>query len=223
MVLAGAVGPVVLGDKTAPEQTAMLNDGHVLDFAEIDGDPDGRGDVIYETKVPSPLKAHYSAGNGSAEGGQPATVGHRFGFGSTLEEYHKMVYGLKGQGKRGDKAFDHTTGQGYVAEHKGHYYDALYVKRLCVVLLLVEATGGVAPGARAHIGKLAKRSSGKNASDRTTYGTTRISTKSFYVHHMQQMVRAAVMFDAMAIRKQITCLKQKVCGAAEAAASGGQA
>jgi hypothetical protein len=90
MVLAGAVGPVVLGDKTAPEQTAMLNDGHVLDFAEIDGDPDGRGDVIYETKVPSPLKAHYSAGNGSAEGGQPATVGHRFGFGSTLEEYNTI-------------------------------------------------------------------------------------------------------------------------------------
>ena len=35
MVRAGAVGAVVLGDKEKPELTSMLNEGHVLDFAEL--------------------------------------------------------------------------------------------------------------------------------------------------------------------------------------------
>ena len=59
------------------------------------------------------------------------------------------------------------------------------------------------------------------ATNRTTYGETRISTKSFYVHHSQMLSKAAVMHDAKAIRKQITCLKQRVCAAAHAADGGG--
>ena len=186
----------------------MLNDGHVLDFAELDGDQDGGGDVIYEVKVPTPLKTKFSAGNGSAAGGQPATVGHVHGFGSTLEDYSKLTFGLKQRGSPRDRPFDHTTGKGYVAPHKGHYHDALYAKKLRVVLLLVEATGGISPTARAHISKLARRSEGKGATDRTKYGGTRISTNSFYVHHCQMIAKAAVMWDARAIRKKITCLKQ---------------
>ena len=223
MVRAGAVGAVVYGDKERPELTDMLNEGHVLDFAELDGDPDGGGDVIYETKVPSSLKAKYSEGNGSKAGGQPATVGHIYGFGSTLEEYTKLTYGLKQRGLPHQRPFDHTTGKGYVAPHKGHYYSALYDKRLKVVMLLVETLGGIAPAARAHISKLARRSEGRGATDRTKYGGTRISTKSFYVHHSQMLSKAAVMHDAKAIRKRITCLKQEVCLAAEAAASGARA
>ena len=110
-----------------------------------------------------------------------------------------------------------------MAAHQGHYHDALYVKKLRVVLLLVEATGGIAPAARAHISKLARRSEGKGAADRTKYGGTRISTKSFYIHHCQMLAKAAVMWDAKAIRKKITCLKQETCAAAHAAASGARA
>ena len=66
----------------------------------------------------------------------------------------------------------------------------------------------------AHIAKLARRSEGRGATDRTKYGGTRISTKSFYVHHSQMMVKAAVMHDAKAILKQVTCLKQRACIAA---------
>ena len=91
------------------------------------------------------------------------------------------------------------------------------------MLLLVEATGGIAPAARAHISKLARRSEGKGAADRTKYGGTRISTKSFYIHHCQMLAKAAVMWDAKAIRKRITCLKQETCAAAHAAASGARA
>ena len=59
---------------------------------------------------------------------------------------------------------------------------------------------------------LMRRSTGKHATDRTVYGTTRVSTKSFYTHHTQQMSKAAVMYDAKAIRKQVTYLKQRAFG-----------
>ena len=45
----------------------------------------------------------------------------------------------------------------------------------------------------------------------------------FYVHHSQMLAKAAVMYDAKAIRKQITCLKQRVCTAADAADGGARA
>ena len=150
-------------------------------------------------------------------------MGHIYGFGSTLEEYSKLTYGLKQRGSPRDKPLDHKTGKGYVAPHKGHYHDALYVKKLRLVLLLVEALGGISPSARAHIGKLARRSEGKGATDRTKYGGTRISASKFYVHHSQMLSKAAVVHDAKAIRKRITCLKQEVCAAAEAADSGARA
>ena len=68
---------------------------------------------------------------------------------------------------------------------------------------------------------LARRSAGKQATDRTRYGLARVSTKSFYVHHMQRMSTAAVMHDARAIRHQVTCKKQKALQVAQAAVTGG--
>ena len=67
------------------------------------------------------------------------------------------------------------------------------------------------------------RAKGAGAPDRTKYGGTRISTKSFYVHHSQMLAKAAVVENAKAMRKKITCLKQSVCtsSAADAAGSGG--
>ena len=119
---------------------------------------------------------------------------------------------------------DHSTGKGWAKGVKGHYHDALVVKRARVTMVLVEATGGISPTARAHISKLARRSEGKGATDRTKYGGTRISTNSFYVHHCQMIAKAAVMWDARAIRKKnIICLKQVVCMAAEAVAGGARA
>ena len=38
--------------------------------------------------------------------------------------------------------------------------------------------------------------------------TTRISTKSDFTHHTQQISKAAVMYDARAILKRVTVLKQ---------------
>ena len=65
---------------------------------------------------------------------------------------------------------------------------------------------------------------GAGAHDRTRYGTARSSTKSFEAHHTQRISKAAVIYDAMAIRKQTTSLKQRVFGcAAQAAAGEGEA
>ena len=57
---------------------------------------------------------------------------------------------------------------------------------------------------------LARRSRGNGATDRTRYGATRVSTKSFYTHHGQMLVKAAVMYDALAINKQILGQRQKL-------------
>ena len=62
---------------------------------------------------------------------------------------------------------------------------------------------------RRHCGYLHGRSKGKGAVNRTRYGRTRISTKSFFIHHTQQMAKAAVMYDARAILKRVSVLKQQ--------------
>ena len=62
--------------------------------------------------------------------------------------------------------------------------------------------------------------------DRTRYGSTRISTKSYFVHHTQRITKAAVMYDAKAILKQVVVLKQRCLRtgtATHAATAGGGA
>ena len=56
----------------------------------------------------------------------------------------------------------------------------------------------------------ARRARGVNARDRTRYSRARAATKSYLQHHLQRISKAAVVYDAMAIRNQITCLKQAV-------------
>ena len=120
---------------------------------------------------------------------------------------------------------NHATGKGWVNAQRGDYHDALYVKKNKVLPFIVEATGGVTPHAMAHMRFLARRTKGKGAHDRTRYGKARSSTKSYLQHHLQRVSRAAVIYDAMAIRKQITGLKQRVfgCAAHAASADGGEA
>ena len=224
MVAAVAVGACVLGDKEDVAKTAALNEGHAVDLAELEGDDASGGDCLYEVKVPSPLVSTYTAGVGSKEnGGNCASVGHKYAFGSTEEKYRVLTLGCKERGRQRDGPLNHATGKGWVKEVKGHYHDALYVKRSRVVVWLVEATGGVCPHACAHGRRLAERARAKGGTDRTQYGRSRGSTRSFYVHHMQQISKAAVTHDARAIRVQIGCLKQRALERAGAAPTGGEA
>ena len=96
MIAAVAIGQVVLGDKEDAARTAFLNEGHVVDIAEIGGDEDTGADVLYEVKCKSALKQHFSCGHGSAtNGGAPASMGCKIGFGSTEEEERVRILGCK--------------------------------------------------------------------------------------------------------------------------------
>ena len=70
---------------------------------------------------------------------------------------------------------------------------------------------------------LTERAHAKGGTDRTKYGSSRASTLPFYVHHMQQVSKAAVVHDARAIRVQIGCLKQRALERAGAAPTRGAA
>ena len=169
-----------------------------------------------------PLYGHilgHSAGKGSKEGGgAPASVGHLYGFGSTEEKYHQLIYGCRERGRQRDGPLDHATGKGWVKGVKGHYHDAIVVKRTRVCAMLVENLGGISKGGRAQLWALSERTKGRGAVDRTKYGSTRASPQSYYVHHAQQISKAAVMYDAMAIRRQIIGLRQRLVTAAAHAA-----
>ena len=218
MLSACALGQLVQGDKGDPAKTSDLNATHAVDLAELGGNEQTGGDVLYEAKCASPTKAKQSAGNGSQQGGGAvASVGHRFGFGNTEEEYRVLVLGCREQGRKHQGPLDHATGKGWVKQRDGQYKDALVRTRATVVLMIVERTGGVAPHSRRHCGLLTGRTRGKGAVDRTS------SPKSFFVHHTQRITKAAVMH---AILKQVVVLKQRCLRtgtAAHAATAGGGA
>ena len=179
----------------------MLNAGHAVDLAELGGDDDTGGDCNYELKVPSPLVASYSAGHGSSgSGGAPQSIGHLYSFGSTREKFHLNILGCAARGKKEDGPLNHATGKGWVAEHRGDYYDAIHVKRIKTIPFIVETTGGIGDMGLRQCHVLARRSRGKNAIDRTVYGDTRVSTRSFVKHHTQQISKTAVQLYAQNIR-----------------------
>ena len=133
-----------------------------------------------------------------------------------------VVLGCKARGRQRDGAFNHSTGRGWVKGKAGQYADALQTllgggcHHRGVRRHLTRSTNHY----RAFIRRLADRSKGANATDRTRYGRLRGSTRSFMRHHIQHVVKAAVVGDSEAILRQITFLKQRVFGTAQAAAGG---
>ena len=99
------------------------------------------------------------------------------------------------------------TGKGWVKSHTGSYTDALK-KGSRVIPAVVEAgTGGISPHFGAQIGHLSRRATAKGARDRTRYGTSRTSTRSYFVHHVQQISLVATTGDARAIMNDIRARK----------------
>jgi hypothetical protein len=214
-IRAVAVGSIVFGDKEKPSLTAHLNSGHVLDIGEMGGDLATGGDVLIEIKCFSALTLNTATGRGSRpNGAQPATVGHLYAFGSTLEFARVKVFGNDERGQREQDAnMDHDTGVGYVAEKRGDYYDAIHVKQSKVVLVLVEPLGGAAPNTIAALELLATRLKAPGAKDGTRYSYSRSGPRSFVPFHLQQLARAAVIADAKNINQGIISLKQSACSA----------
>ena len=87
----------------------------------------------------TPLRGGLPVGVGrTATGGTPGSVGDKFAFGNTEERARLANMGCKQRGFRGQRAFDHTTGQGYVKSQRGHYHDGIFTKRNKFNLLLHE-------------------------------------------------------------------------------------
>ena len=72
--------------------------------------------------MPSALTKTRQAGQGSAaHGGCCASLGHKFGFGNTIDQTLLKVLGCKERGHKSQGPLVHATGKGWVKEHKGQY------------------------------------------------------------------------------------------------------
>ena len=164
-------------------------------------------DWLGETKVVSPFTSQRRAGRGTqATGGAPADVGHLYSFGSTEEALHRTILGLAPRGLLHDPPFDHATGKGRVAFHKGDYYDARSTKNNQVVPLIIEVFGGVGTHAERHLKQCARRArDAKTGRDGTRY--SRFHPENYLSHHLAAIVTSAVMYDADHIAHQITALQ----------------
>ena len=168
---------MALASGFTPNHGQALNSKHVVDLYEIGGDTETGGDILTETKVPSPTASSYCAGKGSKEnGGNAASVGHRYGFGNTEEKYRVKVFGCKERGRPRDGPFDHSTGKGWVKHVEGDYPDR-HAKGSRLDIILLESYGGASPHTRAIVRRYARHASAKGVTDRTKYGATRASPK----------------------------------------------
>ena len=105
---------------------------------------------------------------------------------------------MKQRGAEGQRAFDRTTGEGFVAAHGGDYADALR-KRRSVVVFNTESTGAVGPRGVRLLAQLARDVRRKGATDGTVYGTARTSTTSFFVHHLSAIAAGVIHADALTL------------------------
>ena len=204
-----ADGAVLLGDKEKKDKFKMYNDDHVPDTIEIGAAPSGK-DRLGEVRVKSPHSRVASRGIGTQlNGGCPASVGHSFAFGNTLEEEQCKVYGCRQRGRPTDPPFCHATGRGFVKYRKGQYRDAIVNKKNTVNLLLHCLYGGAHRGAVAHLHCLQRAS---EAHDGTVYDSW--AAPSYVTHWGQALSHAAVFGDACDIFNGV----KKLRGAAVATA-----
>ena len=101
--------------------------------------------------------------------------------------------GCKPRGRRCDGYFNHKTGKGWVAGHRGHYDDALRVKKNIVCILLHETSSGFSPPSATKIRRMGRAA--LSGVDRTPY-TTRHKKKSFVTYHTQRISKNIVHCDS---------------------------
>ena len=149
-----------------------------------------------------------SLGKGSARyGGNPASVGHTYAFGNTLEKMKLKVMGVKQRGHASDRPFDHATGLGYVAARNGDYVDALERKKLRVTLLLTEPLGGIAPDGVKFLGRLTGMADPTVRGTRDDTAYTCRSAPTFMAHHGMRISAESVHADALILAEGARRLK----------------
>ena len=110
----------------------------------------------------------------------------------------RTIFGCEEWGDKTLGPFKHSTGQGWVGAHVGHYFDALHNKKNVVVALIAETFGGVTPTVEALIRRLDK----VEGQDGTKYG--RYSTQSFFVHHSGSISMQIVQGDAEVLMQGVS-------------------
>ena len=97
------------------------------------------------------------------------------------------------------------------------------MKRHLVTPVIVETTGAIHHMAIHRLHVLKRRARGAPKNDRTCYGRSSLSTRSFVAHHSQQISKAAVLGDANEVLKAIHKLKRRayLCAASAPAVAGG--
>ena len=202
-----ATAPVVLGDKDNEARTRQFCASYVTDLAEIAAGSGGQ-DVCNELKVFSSMTKTRRMGRGSAKrGGTEQDVGHNYAFGNTEEKARYDNLGCKPRGRRCDGYFNHKTGKGWVAGHRGHYDDALRVKKNIVCILLHETSSGFSPPSATKIRRMGRAA--RNGVDRTAY-STRQKKMSFVTYHTQRISKNIVHCDATATLEKIAGAKARL-------------
>ena len=184
----------------------MFNKGHIPDIIEVDA-----VDTLYEIKCWSPIKATQALGRGSRRkgGAFSENEGSHCGFGGTAEHARYLTLGCKQRGRPEQPQLSHANGTGHVAEHKGHYADALSKHRF-VALVLVETTGAVHPDAVGMLHAWHNESRIEGHADRTVYGTARTATSSYFKHHLRLISLAAVVGTALPIMRWAKAAKSQL-------------
>jgi hypothetical protein len=123
--------------------------------------------------------------------------GHHLAFGCTEEHLLYKILGAKQRGRPSQPPLNHTTGEGYVAAHAGHYADGL-AKGNQVVPLICETLGGINATAVSALRHLHTTASPDSHRDGTKYGLARSATKSFHAHHLR-LISLAIHTQNMAL------------------------
>ena len=102
--------------------------------------------------VDSAHRTFHNHGTGRMQtGGKPSTaMGHCVGFGCTEEHLLYTTLGCKERGNPSQGPFRHTTGEGWVRAHEGHYNDAIHTKHMSVMMsvkvMIFDDLGGATVG-----------------------------------------------------------------------------
>ena len=167
--------------------------------------------ALHEYKCYTFANQKVALGLGTAEGGAKASTaeGHITAFGGTEERLRWENLGVAQRSTADSGAFQRATGARGTSPcttdgltdgaRSGSVRGRRLAKGLPVLLCVMETSGAVGTGLAGGIRLLARTAATKGATDSTSYGRGRASTRSFYAHHIAEMSTAVQVADAIVL------------------------
>ena len=125
--------------------------------------------------------------------------------GNTEESLVLLTLGVKQRGLSSDRAFDHTSGIGYVPPHDGHYSDGL-AKGNTILLLISEIFGAVNGVSLRFLTRLSHRFKGCKDIKYHDRGGREVS---FFLHYARAISTAAAIGHARVLVKHAAGLNRR--------------